>query len=115
MLLQEQENYTRPNYFKYVKGEIHLVLIKNPNSEETTWTYRQDIKDETPVLRSKIYTFGDRYGILTKKEDSNSKLNIQGLEWHLKTLPNGLPILRNSSTLEADKKHPRYLRLDEVI
>jgi hypothetical protein len=115
MLLQEQENNARPNYFKYVKGELHLVLIKNPNSDEATWTYRQDVKDDTPILRSKIYTFGNRYGILSKKEDNNSKLNIQGLEWHLKTLPNGLPILRNSATLEADKKCPRYLRLDEVV
>ena len=114
MLVQEpQRNFTKLNYFKYVKGELHLVLVKN-SKEEPIWKYRQDIQDNTPVLRSKVYTFGERYGILSKKEDERSKLKVQGSEWQLKTLPNGMPILRNSNFSTADKKHPKYLRLTEV-
>lgn len=105
MILQE-ETHAIPNLFKYVKGEIHLVLV---DSEKPKWTFRQDIENDTSILRSKVYTFGNRYGILTKKENNSSNLNIQGKYWQLSTLPNGKPILRN------DKAHPKYIRLQEVI
>lgn len=112
MLIQEQEeNYTRPNYFKYVKGELHLVLTKD--GENSTWKYRQDIQDNTPILRSKVYTFGEIYGILTKKEDENhSRLNVHGLEYQLTTLPNNAPILKTLTQRRGD--YPKYLRLEEV-
>ena len=105
MILQE-ETHKIPNIFKYVKGEIHLVLVNNENPK---WIFRQDIEDSTPILRSKIYTFGNRYGILTKKDNDRSNLNIQGKYWQLNTLPNGIPILKNENS------SPKYIRLQEVI
>lgn len=112
MLIQGQESNSRPNYFKYVKGEIHLVLIKN-NDNKPEWTYRQDIEDKTPIIRSKIYSFGERYGILTKK-GSKSELNIQGYKWLIETLGNGTPILKNPKVVHSTERNPKYIRLQEV-
>ena len=104
---EKEESYVRPNYFKYIKGEIHLVLVKD--EEKPKWIYRQDLQDKTPILRSKIYTFGNRYGILFKKENSNSRLNVHGIEWKLKTRKNGTPIL-----VEPNVRTPKLLELYEV-
>lgn len=109
MLFEEiKDDTATPYIFRYVKGEIHLVLIKS-NTDEPKWVFRQDIEDNVPVLRSKLYTFGNRYGILTKKENKASILNIQGRNWDIGILPNGMPILKNN------KSYPKYIRLHEVV
>ena len=66
--------------------------------------------DSTRVLIIKGYTFGES----SKKEESASKLNIQGTEWFLVTLSNGKPILKDSNPQKPDKTHPKYLRLKEI-
>ena len=112
-LLQNEKINTNPYYFKYTKGKIHLVLIQSENKPK--WMYRQDLKDDTPILRSKIYTFGDRYGILSKKdEDMYCKLNIRGIEWHLRTLPDGSPILKDIRLRKSSKGNLNYILLEEV-
>ena len=114
MLIQEK-SYTRHDYFKYTKGELHLAFVKDQSFfKEPMWMFEKDVKDKSLILESKAYTFGDRYGILSKKEENASRLNIRGTEWFLVTLSNGKPILKDSNPQKPDKTHPKYLRLKEI-
>lgn len=88
------------------KGELELALLEND-----TWEIAQDVENNSHIVETRTFTFGEQYGIVKKDDYSKSFINISGKSWYLTTIKEtSMPILKSITNKLAD-----YMELREVV
>ena len=108
MLIEKQKKVY--NCITFTKGDLELVLTINNG-----WMFAQDVQNNTDVLETKIFSFGERYGIVKRDSNNISYVNINGKPWYLSTVEEtSMPVLKDVTYSYSNKVFPNFIELRDM-